>query len=131
LRWLNWRAPSVADEKKFELQPGAAAMSARPISQSQARALAEQHCRAALGQYAYATASLLREHYLEAQHCWMYFLSDAVVQPADAAPVGRWAHVVSKHGAYAKVHDCSADPQQLAACLQAASDHFSAGDQKV
>ena len=101
-------------------------MSARPISQSQARALAEQHCRAALGQYAYATASLLREHYLEAQHCWMYFLSDAVLQPADAAPATRWAHVVSKHGDYRMVHDCSHDAQQLAACLQAASDHFGA-----
>ena len=123
LRWSNWRAPSVADEQRFDLHPGAGA---REITQSQARALAEQHCRAALGHYAYAAGPLLREHYLEAPHCWMYFLSDAVVQPADTAPAGRRAHVVSKHGAYAMVHDYSADPQQLAACLQAASDHFDA-----
>ncbi len=94
------------------------------ISQSQARALAEQHSRAELGQFAYVAARVLRDDYLEAEFCWMYFMSDAYVQPDDAAPAPRYAHVVSKQGTYARVPDVSGDGNKLWASLQALSRHF-------
>lgn len=96
------------------------------ISQSQARALAEQHSRVGLGAFAYAAARVLRDDYLEAEHCWMYFMSDAYVQPADAAPGMKYAHVVSKNGKYARVQDVSDDPAKLLAALQAISQRFGA-----
>ena len=94
------------------------------ISQYQARALAEQHSRAELGAFAYAAARVLRDDYLEAEHCWMYFMSDAYVQPDDAAPVIKHAHVVSKKGTYLKVRDDSDDAAKLQASLQAISRYF-------
>ena len=94
------------------------------MSQSQARALAEQHSRAELGAFAYAAAKVLRDDYLEAEHCWMYFMSDAYVLPDDAAPANKSAHVVSKNGQYARVQDFSHDAAKLAASLQAISNHF-------
>lgn len=96
------------------------------ISQSQARALAEQRSRAELGAFAYAAARLLRDDYLEAEYCWMYFMNDAHVQPDDAAPAMKHAHVVSKKGTYLKVRDDSDDATKLQASLQAISRHFQA-----
>ncbi len=94
------------------------------ISQSEARALAEQHSRAGLGAFAYAAAHVLRDDYLEAEHCWMYFLNDDYVQPVDATLGTRWAHVISKRGQYAMVQDFSDQPEKLQAYLQTMSDHF-------
>lgn len=96
------------------------------ISQSQARALAEQHSRVGLGDFAYAAARVLRDDFLEAEHCWMYFMSDAYVQPEDAAPGVKYAHVVSKQGNYARVPDVSDDAAKLQASLQAISQQFGA-----
>lgn len=99
----------------------------KAISQSQARALAEQHGRAALGEFAYAATRVLRDDYLEAEHCWMYFISDACVLPADAALGTKWAHVVSKRGTYAMVQDFSGDADRLKAYLQTMSEYFFKG----
>lgn len=94
------------------------------ISQSQARALAEQHGRAGLGEFGYASAKVLRDDFLEAEHCWMFFTSDASLRPADAAPETKLAHVVSKRGSYVMVQDFSDDMHKLAATLRAMSDYF-------
>ncbi len=94
------------------------------ISVSQARALAEQHARAELGEFAYAAGGVLKEAYLEAEHCWMFFMSEAVDRPADAEPASKRAHVVSRQGSYAAVKDCSDNPQELEACLAKMSDYF-------
>jgi hypothetical protein len=96
------------------------------ISQSQARALAEEHSRAELGEFAWISGPrVLRDDYLEAAHCWMYFVSDCVLLPVDQAGGMRWAHVVSKTGQYAMVQDFSDDPDRLQAYLQTMSDYFS------
>jgi hypothetical protein len=95
------------------------------ISQSQARSLAEQHSRAALGEFAYITSPrVLRDDYLEAEHCWMYFMNDSYLLPVDLAPDTKWAHVVSKAGQYAMVQDFSGDADRLQAYLQSMSDYF-------
>ena len=94
------------------------------ISQSQARALAEQHARAALGEFAYAAGAVLREGYLEAEHCWMFFMSEAYERPIDATLETKWAHVISKQGTYAMVQDFSGDAEKLKAYLQTMSDYF-------
>ena len=94
------------------------------ISQSQARALAEQHSRAELGDFAWVASRVLRDDYLEAEHCWMFFMSDAVVLPIDAAVDGKWAHVISKKGKYAMVRDYSSDADKLQGYLQTVSEYF-------
>ena len=96
----------------------------KTISQSQARALAEQHARAGLGPFAYAATRVLCDDYLEAEYCWMYFMRDGYVLPADATLGTKWAHVVSKQGMYAMVQDFSDDADKLKAYLQTMSEYF-------
>ncbi len=96
----------------------------KPISLSQARSQAEQHALAELGEFAYAPNGVLRKDYLEAEHCWMFFLNGEYELPIDATLGIKWAHVISKKGTYSMVQDFSGDADRLKAYLQTMSDYF-------
>ena len=98
-----------------------------PISLSQARVIAEKHARADLDGFISSSSQVLKNEYLEAEHCWMFFKSEEICVPKDATLGIKWAYVVSKKGTYSMVQDFSDDQQRLQTYLQTMSDHFQKG----
>ncbi len=96
----------------------------KQISLLQARAIAEQHAFADLKEFAGSFSQVLKDDYLESEHCWMFFRKEEINVPSDATLGIKWAYVVSKKGTYSMVQDFSDDQQKLQAYINSMSDHF-------
>jgi hypothetical protein len=95
-----------------------------PITLEQARLLAEESAAFFLSEFrSDPSVPLLQEHYLEAEHCWMFFRNKNIVIPFDR-PFCDGAYVVSKRGNGRSVADLSEKPMEAQAYLQKLSEHF-------
>jgi hypothetical protein len=75
--------------------------------------------------------SVLRDDYLEAENCWMFFRNKEIKLPDSRSVDGllpTWAYCWSKCGEGRLVYDFSDDPQRCRAYLQELSDYFKAKD---
>jgi hypothetical protein len=68
--------------------------------------------------------SLLREDYLEAEHCWVFFRNKEIIVPPESSLGGDCAYAVSKAGEVRQIADLSSDNEQSLAYLQKMSDYF-------
>lgn len=67
---------------------------------------------------------VLSDRYLEAEHCWMFFVNPELIRPDENIFGNKWAFVVSKKGAKSMVNDFSDDPPRLFEYLQELSQYF-------
>jgi len=68
--------------------------------------------------------SVLSDRYLEAEHCWMFFVNPKLIRSEENIFGSKWAFVVSKKGAKSMVNDFSGDPPRLLEYLQELSQYF-------
>jgi hypothetical protein len=103
-------------------------VSKREITFAEARARAENEARSTLKNYTTdPNMPVLRDEYLEAEHCWMFFRNPDIKFPDLASGDGflpSWAYCWSKHGEGRAVADFSDDPAKCRAYLQKMSDYF-------
>jgi hypothetical protein len=95
-----------------------------PISLAQAITIAERGAFSDIKELATSSGQVLKSEYLEAENCWMFFISAKINVPIDATLGIKWAYVVSKKGTFSMVQDFSDDSPRLHAYLQTMSDHF-------
>ena len=98
------------------------------ISLDQARKIAEDAARMNLSDFLLDSPDkILRDEYLEAEYCWMFFRCRKIVVPPEASLRGDWAYAVSKTGLVRDVPDLSDDRERLHAYLEKMSDYFRRG----
>jgi hypothetical protein len=61
---------------------------------------------------------VLRDFYLEAENCWMFFRNKAIIFPEHLGFSASFAYVVSKKGTCNYIADFSDEPEKLYAYLQ-------------
>jgi hypothetical protein len=100
----------------------------RAITFAEARAQAENTARRRLKNFmSDPNMPALRDEYLEAEHCWMFFRNLDIKLPDPASVDGLLpsdAYCWSKHGEGRLVADFSDDPAKCRAYLQKMSDYF-------
>jgi hypothetical protein len=98
------------------------------ITFDQARKEAENEARRSLRNFmSDPDMPALRDEYLEAEHCWMFFRNPDIKFPDRASGDGMLpdgAYCWSKHGEGRVVADFSDDPAKCRAFLQKMSDYF-------
>lgn len=92
---------------------------------SQAKKIAERNAFDDLKEYCNDPEKVFSERFMEDENCWMFFINEEIELPEDFYFGMKWAHVVSKKGAYRMVQDLSSDPEKLKEYIRALSDHFS------
>ncbi|MFC5475789.1 hypothetical protein [Paraherbaspirillum soli] len=94
------------------------------ITFEQAKRLAEESASFFLSDFLKDAATpLLQEHYLEAEHCWMFFRNKDIAIPPDR-PFCDGAYAISKKGNGSYIADLSDNPEKLQAYLQTMSNYF-------
>jgi hypothetical protein len=86
-----------------------------PISLTQAITIAERGAFSHIEELATSSGQVLNSEYLEAENCWMFFISEKINVPIDATLGKKWAYVVSKKGTFSTVQDFSDDSPRLPA----------------
>lgn len=98
------------------------------ISVSQAREIATQLASYHLAELlSDGSVKLLRDKYLEAENCWMFFINEEIVIPPKYT-LSHFSYCVSKKGNSRSVPDFSDDPIQLQKYLKDMSDYFAQDD---
>lgn len=101
----------------------------KTINFEQAKQLAEKSASLFLSEFRpNPSVPLLQEHYLEAEHCWMFFRNKDIVIPPNR-PFCDGAYVISKRGNGSFVADFSEEPLEAQAYLQRMSAHFKERDE--
>jgi hypothetical protein len=99
-------------------------MNNESISLSEARKIAEKNASKDCGQSLIEAEQILKNQYLEAENCWMFFGNEKTKTASENNLGIKWAHVVSKNGDYSMVQDFSDDPSKLHAYLKTMSNYF-------
>jgi hypothetical protein len=100
-------------------------MKSELLSVDQARALAEAEAERELSTFANGEVSnYLRDEFLEADNCWMFFRNlDVDVPQSVITP--HFAYAVSKHGEMRLVPDLSSDRSRVLEYVKTMSAYFS------
>jgi hypothetical protein len=100
----------------------------KEITYADARVRAEKTARRELAYYiSDPDMPALRDEYLEAENCWMFFRNLAIKLPDPTSVDGMlpsWAYCWSKRGEGRIIADLSDDPAKCRAYLQKMSDYF-------
>jgi hypothetical protein len=98
----------------------------KTISLSEAREIAEAAAFENLKHFVSGRkGKLLRDDYVEGEHCWFFFRNADIQVPVDKRLKTDWAYAVSRAGQVRDIVDFSDDPQKLADYLDVMSKFFS------